>query len=300
MGLVKFLYRVAVAPGLEYDCLGDAALALRRGDRVIVRCDRYQDCAQVIDCRDDEPADPAQLEHERQQQGRGRHVEGQHIPEVIRRATPEDEARARENEEYARSLHARARARIAAHKLDMKLIHTHCSFDRRLAVFQFGAEGRVDFRELLRDLSGECHMRVELRQVGVRDEAAIQGGIGPCGRVFCCCTFLKRFNSINVKMAKVQGLSLNPASISGACGRLKCCLEYEVEHYREQYEAARSRARQSQTAGQSDAAEPPAEGPTPDAAGPGPDQAGDPAAAVPEPAAAGAAGAAPEDVPPGQ
>ncbi len=86
-------------------------------------------------------------------------------------------------------------------------------------------------------------MRVELRQVGVRDEASIQGGIGPCGRAFCCCTFLKRFNSINVKMAKIQGLSLNPANISGACGRLKCCLGYEVEHYRELYDAAKARAK---------------------------------------------------------
>jgi cell fate regulator YaaT (PSP1 superfamily) len=243
--LVKYLYRVAVAPGLEYECVGDAALELRRDDRVIVRCDRYQDYARVAACQADEPVDAAELERQRAQEARGRHVEGQHLPEVMRRATPEDDARAAENDEKSRSLHGKARERIAAHRLEMKLIHTHCSFDRRLAVFQFSAEGRVDFRELLRDLSGECHMRVELRQVGVRDEAAIQGGLGSCGRAFCCCTFLKRFNSINVKMAKVQGLSLNPANISGVCGRLKCCLEYEVEHYRELYEAAKAKAKQA-------------------------------------------------------
>jgi hypothetical protein len=242
--LVKYLYRVAVAPGLEYECVGDAALELRRDDRVIVRCDRYQDYARIAVCLADQPVDPAELERERAEQVRGRHVEGQHLPEVMRRATAEDAARAAENDERARSLHAKARERVAVHRLEMKLIHTHCSFDRRLAVFQFSAEGRVDFRELLRDLSGECHMRVELRQVGVRDEAAIQGGLGPCGRAFCCCSFLKRFNSINVKMAKVQGLSLNPANISGVCGRLKCCLEYEVDHYREEHEAAKARAKQ--------------------------------------------------------
>lgn len=244
---MKYLYRVAVASGLEYECIADAALGVRRDDYVVVRCDRYQDFARVVACATEESVDVAALERSRDEAARGRHVEGQHVPEIARRATPQDEERAAENEERARTMHQKARERIAAHRLDMKLIDTHCSFDRRLAVFQFSAEGRVDFRELLRDLSQEFHMRVELRQVGVRDEAAIQGGIGPCGRAFCCASFLKRFNSINVKMAKIQGLSLNPANISGACGRLKCCLEYEVEHYRELYEAAKARAK-SETA----------------------------------------------------
>ena len=240
---MKYLYRVAVASGLDYECMGDAALDLHRDDRVIVRCDRYQDYARVVGCLAAQPVDVSELERSRAEQARGRHVEGQHVPEIIRRATPQDDTHAAENDERSRSMHARARECIVLHRLEMKLIETHCSFDRRLAVFQFSAEGRVDFRELLRDLSQEFHMRVELRQVGVRDEASIQGGIGPCGRAFCCCTFLKRFNSINVKMAKIQGLSLNPANISGACGRLKCCLGYEVEHYREVYEAAKARAK---------------------------------------------------------
>jgi len=115
----------------------------------------------------------------------------------------------------------------------MKLVHTHFSFDERLVIFQFAAEGRVDFRELLRDLSHTLRTRVELRQVGVRDEAAFRGGIGVCGRAFCCSTFLRRFSSISVKMAKIQGLSLNPLNISGACGRLKCCLQYEYSQYRD-------------------------------------------------------------------
>jgi cell fate regulator YaaT (PSP1 superfamily) len=240
---MKYLYRVAVASGLDYECMGDAALDLHRDDRVIVRCDRYQDYARVVGCLAAQPIDVSELERNRAEQARGRHVEGQHTPEIIRRATPQDDIHAAENDERSRTMHSRARECITFHRLEMKLIETHCSFDRRLAVFQFSAEGRVDFRELLRDLSQEFHMRVELRQVGVRDEASIQGGIGPCGRAFCCCTFLKRFNSINVKMAKIQGLSLNPANISGACGRLKCCLGYEVEHYRELYDAAKARAK---------------------------------------------------------
>jgi len=100
-------------------------------------------------------------------------------------------------------------------------------------VFQFTAEGRVDFRELVQDLNRTFHSRVELRQIGVRDEAAIHGGLGCCGRPFCCGTFLNELSTVNVKMAKDQGLSLNPNNISGACGRLKCCLRYEAEGYRE-------------------------------------------------------------------
>jgi len=255
---MKYLYRVAVASGLEYECVADASIELHRDDQVVVRCDRYQDFARVVACTTDQSVDMAALERSREELVRGRHVEGQHVPEILRRATEQDQARAVENDERARAMHQKARERIVAHRLEMKLIDTHCSFDRRLAVFQFSAEGRIDFRELLRDLSQEFHMRVELRQVGVRDEAAIQGGIGPCGRAFCCATFLRRFNSINVKMAKIQGLSLNPANISGACGRLKCCLEYEIEHYRELYEAAKSKAKAEAAAAA--AAQPPAEG----------------------------------------
>ena len=251
---MKYYYRVIVSPGLDYGCVADAALEVHRGDHVIVRCDRYQDYATVLDCAVEEAVDLAVLEKDRADQGRGRHVEGDHVPEIVRRASAEDEVQAAENARRARTMHLRARERIAAHRLEMKLIDTHCSFDGRLAVFQFSAEGRVDFRELLRDLSHEFHMRVELRQVGVRDEAAIQGGIGPCGRAFCCATFLKRFTSINVKMAKIQGLSLNPVNISGACGRLKCCLEYEVNHYRELFDASRGRGKGGGAAPREDSA----------------------------------------------
>ena len=242
---MKYLYRVAVGPGLTYDCVGDDSLAVSVGDKVVLKCERYQDFGQVTGVADSEPVDVAEIEKKRSKQSRGRQVEGHRIPEILRLATPEDLQRAEENDRRAESMQRQARDRIAAHGLSMKLIHTHCSLDRRLAVFQFCAEGRVDFRELLRDLSHQFRIRVELRQVGVRDEAAIQGGIGACGRPFCCSTFLRRFKSINVKMAKVQGLSLNPVNISGACGRLKCCLEFEYEQYKGMAEEARARAKTS-------------------------------------------------------
>ena len=117
--------------------------------------------------------------------------------------------------------------------LPMKLINAHYSFDNKLLAIQFSADGRVDFRELVKQLSAALNTRIELRQIGVRDETAIVGGISICGRPLCCCSFLKEFASINVKMAKEQDLSLTPSTISGICGRLKCCLKYEHEGYLE-------------------------------------------------------------------
>ncbi|OGV66844.1 MAG: hypothetical protein A3K18_30355 [Lentisphaerae bacterium RIFOXYA12_64_32] len=232
---MKYTYEVSVAPGLIYECLADENLHLKEAEEVVVKCDRYQDIGVIDSCHDESPVDEKQADERYAENARGRRIEGERMPRILRRATLLDKSKAHENEVRAKSMHRSAMKRITDHKLDMKLISTHSSFDRRLVVFQFAAEGRIDFRGLLRDLSQEFHTRVELRQVGVRDEASIQGGIGLCGRAFCCCTFLKRFISINVKMAKQQGLSLNPSNISGACGRLKCCLEYEVDWYREMH-----------------------------------------------------------------
>lgn len=229
---MKYLYRVSVGPGLQYDCTGDASLNLKKQEEVIIRCDRYQDFGVLTACRDDAPVDENSAQSRRSRSPKGRCIEGERMPRIIRRATLVDKSKAHENEVRARSMHRTALQQAEKHALPMKLISTHYSFDKRLVVFQFSAEGRIDFRALLRDLSGELHTRVELRQIGVRDEAAIHGGIGSCGRAFCCATFLKRFVSINVKMAKQQGLSLNPTNISGACGRLKCCLNYEADRYR--------------------------------------------------------------------
>lgn len=151
------------------------------------------------------------------------------LPRVVRRATRDDE------EAYARKLDSEREARrfclerIAERGLAMKLGHVDCQLDGRKMIFLFTSEGRVDFRDLVRDLSTRFHARIELKQIGDREDAAIRGGCGPCGKQLCCSTFLKGFEPISIKMAKAQGLSLNPSKISGMCGRLMCCLKYEYD-----------------------------------------------------------------------
>ena len=230
---MKQLYKIEVASGLEYESIAECGLGLKLNDKVVVQCERYLDFAKVSQICGDPILDEAEFERQRAMNTKGRHIEGQKIPQILRIATPEDIEKAKDNDVQAFTAHNRTLERIKAHGLEMKLIQTHYSFDKSLIIFQFSADGRIDFRELLRDLSGLLKVRVELRQVGVRDEASILGGVGTCGRPFCCAKFLNSFNSINVKMAKQQGLSLNPQNISGCCGRLKCCLQFEAEIYKE-------------------------------------------------------------------
>ena len=230
---MKQLYKIEVAPGLEYESIAECGLGLKLNDKVVVQCERYLDFAKVSQICGDPIEDETEFERQRAMNTKGRHIEGQRIPQILRIATPEDIAKAEDNNIQAFTAHNRTLERIKAHGLEMKLIQTHYSFDKTLIIFQFSADGRIDFRELLRDLSGLLKVRVELRQIGVRDEASILGGVGTCGRPFCCAKFLNSFNSINVKMAKQQGLSLNPQNISGCCGRLKCCLQFEAEIYKE-------------------------------------------------------------------
>ena len=155
------------------------------------------------------------------------------LPQIQRIATPEDRAQAEENQSKNRQAMSTTQTLVDQLGLEMKLINAHSSLDGKLMTIQFSAEGRVDFRELIKELTRTRCSRIELRQIGVRDETGIYGGIGVCGQILCCSRFLKEFNSINVKMAKEQDLSLTPATISGACGRLKCCLKYEYEGYTE-------------------------------------------------------------------
>ena len=230
---MKQLYKIEVASGLEYESIAECGLGLKLNDKVVVQCERYLDFAKVSKICGDPIIDEAEFERQRAMNMKGRHIEGQKIPQIIRIATPEDIEKAKDNDVQAFTAHNKTLERIKAHGLEMKLIQTHYSCDNTLIIFQFSADGRIDFRELLRDLSGLLKVRVELRQVGVRDEASILGGVGTCGRPFCCAKFLNSFNSINVKMAKQQGLSLNPQNISGCCGRLKCCLQFEAEIYKE-------------------------------------------------------------------
>ncbi|OPX45821.1 hypothetical protein CLHUN_02940 [Ruminiclostridium hungatei] len=153
------------------------------------------------------------------------------LKKVIRLATDEDIAHAAENDRKEKEAYGICLQKINDHKLDMKLIDVEYTFDNNKVLFYFTADGRVDFRELVKDLAAVFKTRIELRQIGVRDESKMMGGIGICGRVLCCNSFLGEFQPVSIKMAKEQSLSLNPTKISGTCGRLMCCLKYEQEAY---------------------------------------------------------------------
>lgn len=155
------------------------------------------------------------------------------LKQVVRPATEQDSMQVEENTTESTEAFQLASAKITEHNLEMKLVDVEYTFDRNKIIFYFTAEGRVDFRDLVKDLASIFRTRIELRQIGVRDEAKLLGGIGPCGRMLCCSTFLGDFEPVSIKMAKDQNLSLNPTKISGLCGRLMCCLKYENDEYEE-------------------------------------------------------------------
>lgn len=157
----------------------------------------------------------------------------QPLKKVLREADEKDLEHLERNQEREKQAFTMCLEKIRRHKLDMKLIDVEYTFDNSKVLFYFTADGRVDFRELVKDLASVLKTRIELRQIGVRDEAKMLGGMGICGRPFCCSTFLGEFQPVSIRMAKQQGLSLNPAKISGACGRLMCCLKYEHNVYEE-------------------------------------------------------------------
>ena len=185
------------------------------GDYVIVETARGVECGEVV-----------RAAHELPNTGFTREVKP-----VLRLADGMDIRRMRQNRADERAAFKVCEQRIAAHKLQMKLIDAEYTLDRSKLVFHFTADNRVDFRELVKDLASHFHTRIELRQIGVRDESKMLGGLGVCGQPFCCSRFLKNFQPVSIKMAKEQGLSLNPTKISGACGRLMCCLAYEQKSY---------------------------------------------------------------------
>jgi len=191
-------------------------LELREGDVVVAPTQRGVELGQVVA----EARDMAEAEI------------GHPLRAVTRKATEEDLAREEENRDRERRAFEVCNRQIARHGLPMKLIEARYTLDRARIVFYFGAEGRVDFRRLVRDLASELKTRVELHQVGVRDEARLFGGFGPCGRPLCCATFLSNLHPVAIKMAKEQNLALNPLKISGVCGRLMCCLNFEYECYK--------------------------------------------------------------------
>ncbi len=153
------------------------------------------------------------------------------LKKIIRKATEEDDIQVQKNAEKEKEAMSIAAKKIADHKLDMKLVDVEYTFDNNKVLFYFTADGRIDFRDLVRDLAGVFKTRIELRQIGVRDEAKMVGGLGICGRPFCCNLYLGEFAPVSIKMAKEQNLSLNPTKISGTCGRLMCCLKNEQAAY---------------------------------------------------------------------
>ncbi|WP_079504173.1 PSP1 domain-containing protein [Mesobacillus jeotgali] len=153
------------------------------------------------------------------------------LKKVVRIADQKDRLIVEENKTAAKEAYDVCSEKVNEHQLDMKLVDVEYTFDRNKVIFYFTADGRVDFRELVKDLASIFRTRIELRQIGVRDEAKMLGGIGPCGRMLCCSTYLGDFDPVSIKMAKDQNLSLNPTKISGLCGRLMCCLKYENDEY---------------------------------------------------------------------
>lgn len=188
---------------------------IRPGDVCVFQRDFHTDTAEVVRLLK-EPAE---------------NVDINTLPEILRAATVSDQAAAHANIPKEREAMKTAARFVEQLALPMKLINAHYTMDCKMVTIQFSADGRVDFRELVKELSRALNTRIELRQIGVRDETGIYGGIAVCGRELCCCRILKEFNSINVRMAKEQDLSLTPATISGVCGRLKCCLKFEHEGY---------------------------------------------------------------------
>lgn len=190
---------------------------IKRGDHVIVETARGVEYGTVV-------CDPKEVEEDQVIQP---------LKPVLRVATPKDDEQEKNNKAKEREAFKICLEKIRKHELEMKLIDAEYTFDNNKVLFYFTADGRIDFRELVKDLAAVFKTRIELRQIGVRDETKILGGIGSCGRPLCCHTHLSEFVPVSIKMAKEQNLSLNPTKISGVCGRLMCCLKHEEETYEE-------------------------------------------------------------------
>ena len=188
---------------------------VHKGEKVIVETSRGIECGEVM-------LGNREVEHTQVSAP---------LKKILRIATNQDLEKAEKNREKEIRALKVCQEKVAAHNLEMKLIDVEYTFDNSKVLFYFTADGRVDFRELVKDLASVLKTRIELRQIGVRDEAKMLGGLGICGRAFCCSTFLGEFQPVSIKMAKEQGLSLNPTKISGTCGRLMCCLKYEQAAY---------------------------------------------------------------------
>ncbi|MCI5739802.1 MAG: stage 0 sporulation family protein [Ruminococcus sp.] len=190
-------------------------MQFKKGDRAVVETARGVECGEIA--MENREVDDSEIVKP--------------LKRIVRPANENDLRVVRENRAKEQKAFSICEEKIRAHNLDMKLVDVEYTFDGGKILFYFTADGRVDFRELVKDLAGVFRTRIELRQIGVRDESKMVGGFGMCGRPFCCSTFLGDFQPVSIKMAKEQGLSLNPVKISGTCGRLMCCLKYEQEAY---------------------------------------------------------------------
>ena len=207
--------RLREAGKMSYFSTG--GLKFNVGDYVIVEQDRGLEYGQVVS----EPETVLDTEVEKP------------LRKIIRKTNPWDHHQIEKNKKKSKELMQLCDKKIAEHRLSMKLVEAEYSFDRSKIIFYFTAEGRIDFRNLVKDLANIFKARIELKQIGVRDEARLMGGYGPCGKELCCAKFLKDFEPVTIRMAKDQNLPLNPTKISGLCGRLMCCLSYENETYKE-------------------------------------------------------------------
>ncbi len=206
---------VRCKPGGKSYYFAPGALDLKKGDHVVVETARGTECGQVVSGPREIP--DSQLQKQ--------------LKPVVRMADDMDIRQMERNRADEKRAFDICNQRIAKHNLDMKLVEAEYTLDRSKILFYFTSDGRVDFRDLVKDLAATFRTRIELRQIGVRDESKMLGGLGICGQPFCCSRFLKDFQPVSIKMAKEQGLSLNPTKISGACGRLMCCLSYEEKAY---------------------------------------------------------------------
>jgi len=214
---VEMRAQVEIEEGPTVRCRIPPELAIHPGDQCVVKVDGVLEFGKI-----------AGLD-----KAVGELAPSEKQPTVLRRATLQDQAKASESALMSRMAKATCAEVAKKHDMTIRLVRVRYSFERQVLMILFAAEERIDCREYAKDLSAETRARIDIRQIGVRDEAAIKGGMGPCGRTMCCCSWLRDFASINVRMAKAQRLSLNPSTISGMCGRLKCCLRYEYDCYRQ-------------------------------------------------------------------
>ncbi|MEI6970145.1 MAG: regulatory iron-sulfur-containing complex subunit RicT [bacterium] len=198
-------------------CSSPAELAIHEGDHCVVDCGATLEFGRIIRIWDEDVSVQ----------------DARDLPRLLRRATLQDHSRAKENALYLKMATDTCYEKAEAMKLNMRVISVRHSFDRKVVTIAYTSEERLQFRDLIQVLSGELNARVEMNQIGIRDAAGVVGGMGLCGRQLCCASWLRDFAAVSVRMAKTQRLSLNPNTISGMCGRLKCCLRYENETYAE-------------------------------------------------------------------